>query len=233
VRRKNVYFGFGPAKKSERLTVYRRPKGASGPRRSRSRGPQRRETGASGDLVSALVNLGYDKAKARSMAASAQGSDFDAQLRDALRRNPRILPEMTLSQIAAIRKLIRGTRMSQKKRRSKKKRNPRKGKMPAGLRRYWAKKRAAKAKRNPRKRRSALYRKLFGIKQNPKVKVRTRTVIRYRTRKVKVYPKRRRKSNPLRKARRITLKGFTASQIRKVASVVRRATGKRVRVVRP
>ena len=37
----------------------------------------------------------------------------------------------------------------------------------------------------------------------------------------------------MRKAKRITLKGFTASQIRKVASVVRRATGKRVRVVKP
>lgn len=222
MRRKNIYFGFGPAAKSERLTVYRRPKGSSGPRRSRSRGPHRKEAGASGDLVSALVNLGYDKAKARSMAASAQGSDFDAQLRDALRRNPRILPEMTLSQIAAIRKLIRGGRMAHKKRRTKKK-NSRKGKMPAGLRRYWAKKRAAKTKRNPRKR-----------NRRPRVRVRTRTVTRWRTRTRVVNARRRhRKSNPLRKARRITLKGFTASQIRKVASVVRRATGKRVRVVRP
>jgi hypothetical protein len=64
--------------------------------------------------------------------------------------------------------------------------------------------------------------------------VRTRTVVKYRYRtRPRRKVARRRKSNPLRKAKRITLKGFTASQIRTVASVVRRATGKRVRVVKP
>ncbi len=140
--------------------------------------------------------------------------------------NPRILPEMNAQQLAAIEKLIKGNAtMAQKKRKSKKKKNGRKGKMPAGLRAYWAKKRRAKSKRrNPRRKR-----------RNPRTRVRTRTVIRYRyrTRKPKARRARRRRSNPLRKAKRITLKGFTASQIETVASVVRRATGKRVRVVRP
>jgi hypothetical protein len=226
MRRKNIYFGFGPAAKKERLTVYRRPKQRQRPI---SHGRQKRGDGSwapkveRADLISALVNLGYDRSVARKMATSAQGSDFDSQLRDALRRNPRILPEMTLPQIAAIRKLIRGGRMAQKKRRTKKK-NSRKGKMPAGLKAYWAKKRRAKA--NPLKRRRK--------KKNPRARVRTRTIVRYRTRKVKVYPKRRRKLNPrLRRAKRINLKGFTRSQIKRVASAIRSATGKRVRIVKP
>ena len=125
----------------------------------------------------------------------------------------------------------------------KKKRNPRKrkGKMPAGLKAYWARKRRAKAKRrNPAKRRAkkpkrrkpswhkamakigsaksaAAWMRAMGQLPNPRRRKKAR----------------RRRANPIRKAKRITLKGFTASQIRKVASVVRRATGKRVRVVKP
>jgi hypothetical protein len=131
--------------------------------------------------------------------------------------NPRILPEMTGEQLAAIERLIEGKAMAQKKKRKKK--------MPAGLKAYWAKKRAQKAKRkNPRRRKS-----------NPKVRIRTRTVIkyRYRTRKPKAKRAPRHRSNPVRRAKRINLKGFTAAQIKRVASAIRRATGKRVRVVKP
>lgn len=97
--------------------------------------------------------------------------------------------------------------------------------MPAGLKAYWARKRRAKAKRkNPRRRR----------RSNPKVRIRTRTVVKYRYRaRPKRKANRRRKSNPRRTAKRINLKGFTSGQIQRVASAIRRATGKRVRIVRP
>lgn len=238
MRRKNIYFGFGPAPKKERLTVYRRPQ-----QRPISHGRQRSSVPKveRADLISALVNLGYDRSKARSMAVAAQGSDFDSQLRDALKRNPRILPEMTDAQITAIRKLIRGKSMAQRKRRTKKK-NSRKGKMPAGLKAYWAKKRAAKAKRNPRKRRVA----------------RTNALSSYWTRRGVAHrppPRKkakRKKKNPrkvgstrrssVKRAYRSTTQnpqrlnlgnGFTAGQIKKVARAVARITGKRTRIVRP
>ena len=139
-------------------------------------------------------------------------------------RNPRVLPEMTTEQLAAIEKLIRGKSMASKKRKSKKKN----GKMPAGLKAYWAKKRRAKNSRSkPRK-------KARRRKTNPKVRYRTRTVTKWRTRTVKVRAKRRRrKSNPRRTAKRIHLKGFTPGQLKRVASAIRRATGKRVRIVKP
>ena len=141
-------------------------------------------------------------------------------------QNPRTLPGMSAKQLAAIERLIRGTTIMAKKRKSKKKKNARKGKMPAGLKAYWAKKRAAKAKRrNPRRKRAHRPRRR-------RVSVRVRN-FRRTPRVRRAHRPRRRRANPIHTARRITLKGFTAAQIRKVASVVRRATGKRVRVVRP
>jgi hypothetical protein len=64
-----------------------------------------------------------------------------------LRENPmRKFPgDLTREQIQALRKLVRQKHMATKKR--KKRKNPKKGKMPAGLRKYWAKKRAKKAAR--------------------------------------------------------------------------------------
>lgn len=67
------------------------------------------------------------------------------------RSNPaRVFPgSLTDSERAALRKLVRRTTMSKKKK-SRKRKN---GKMPAGLAAYWRKKRAKKAKRkNPKKR---------------------------------------------------------------------------------
>jgi len=140
--------------------------------------------------------------------------------------NPRVLLGMSATQLAAIQKLIGGN-MAQKKKR--KKRNGRKGKMPAGLKAYWAKKSAAKAKRrNPKRRRRARR------KPRPRVRWRTRMVINYRTRTVKVYPKRRRrrKSNP-RHSRRTPVvnlgSGFTPKQIKKVGRLVARAMGRRAK----
>jgi len=194
----------------------------------KARGSGRAASAASGlrsEVVEALVGQGYKRKDAQKKVSGASGTDFSSLFRSALSRNPRTLPEMTDSQIQAIQKLIKGKRMASKKRRTKKKKhNPRKGVMPAGLRKYWAKKRAKKSrrrkKRNPR----------------PRVRIRTRTVVKYRYRsrpKHKATPRRRRAANPLRRAKRINLKGFTPSQIKRVASAIRSATGKRVRVVRP
>jgi hypothetical protein len=181
---------------------------------------------ARSDVALALEGQGYKKSDAKRMAQRAEGSDFNSLFRSALaRKNPRELPAVTDTQLAAMRKMIKGKTMASKKRRTKKKkRNPRKGVMPPGLKKYWAKKRRAKNSRRRKK-----------CNPRPRVRVRTRTVIRYRVKKVRVYPKRRRRSNPrkLRAAKRINLKGFTSSQIKRVASAIRSATGKRVRVVRP
>lgn len=127
-----------------------------------------------------------------------------------------------------------------KKRKSKKKRkNP----MPSGLKKYWAKKRRKRARRKASRRgtRPGMYDKrlaeVIAAMKSGQAKAASANPRRRKRRKVARKPRRvsraRRRSNPVRKARKITLKGFTASQIRTVANVVRRATGKRVRIVRP
>ncbi len=207
-RKRNVYFGFGPAKKSERLTVYRRPKQQTVSVRQKFQ----RKDGSFEDLKSALVNLGYPSAKARVMAKSARGDGFDSKLRDALKRNPL------------------GGIMAQKKRRSKKKRNGRKGKMPAGLKEYWAKKRRAKAKRrNPTKRKRTRSRR-----RRPAVRRRRSRAGRYDQRLAEVVaamrrrnPRRksRRKSKPRRSSRTPVVNlgsGVTPKQIKKVGRIVAR-----------
>ena len=212
-RKRNINFGFLPAR----------------PTRADLR-KSRREFKAAVKRKTREISAEYKRLrKAARQAKPAPGiggkQKLEQLFHEVYGQNPRQLPEFTAKQMAAIKKLLRGKTIMAKKRKSKKKKNSRKGKMPAGLRAYWARKRRAKAKRrNPRRKR-----------RNPRTRIRTRTVIRYRyrTRKAKARRPRRRRSNPLRKAKRITLKGFTASQIRKVASVVRRATGKRVRVVKP
>lgn len=142
-------------------------------------------------------------------------------------QNPRTLPAVTDEQLAAFENLIKGKSMP-KKRKSKKK-NSRKGKMPAGLKAYWARKRAAKAKRrNPRKKRATRTRR---------AKTRTRTIIKYRTRTVKVYPKRRRrKSNPRRKLRTtIRIKapaGLGPKGLRQFRAMAAKAYGVPARIVK-
>jgi len=88
MKKRNIYFGFGPAPKSERLTVYRRPKGsgrATTAGRIRARQTSPKSDAGRADLISALVNLGYKRPAAVKAAGRARGSNFDAQLRDALR----------------------------------------------------------------------------------------------------------------------------------------------------
>lgn len=142
--------------------------------------------------------------------------------------NPRTLPEVTDAQLAAFEKLITGSTstMAQKKRKSKKKKNSRKGKMPAGLKAYWAKKRRAKNSRR-RTRKKA---------RNPRRRTRTRTIIRYRTRIVKVRAKRRRrKSNPRRKAQTLRIKapaGLGPKGLRKFRALAAKAYGVPARIVK-
>jgi hypothetical protein len=149
--------------------------------------------------------------------------------------NPRILPMMSESELAAIEKLIRGKAMAQKKK-SKKKRT-RKGKMPAGLKAYWAKKRRAK---NSRSKPAKKYRRRK--KRNPRrrTRVRVRTVVKYkyRTRKVKVYPKRRkrraRRANPRRKSvlRIKAPAGLGPKGLRKFRAMAAKAYGVPARIVK-
>ena len=139
-------------------------------------------------------------------------------------QNPRQLPEFTPKQMAAIQKLIRGRTMMAKKRKSKKKRN---GKMPAGLKAYWAKKRRAKNSRSkPRK-------KNRRRRMNPRVRTRTRTIIKYRYRTRKVKRVRRRKSNPRRHTVRriIAPKGLSPKGLQQFRRTVAKLTGKRTRIV--
>jgi hypothetical protein len=149
---------------------------------------------------------------------------LEALFHEVYGKNPRELPAMTAQQMAAIDKYLRGQEMAAKKRTKKKKNG--KGRMPAGLKAYWAKKRGKKAKRNPRRK-----------KRNPRAKTRTRTIVKYkyRTRTVKVRAKRRRKPNPRKPAMvRVNLgSGFTPKQIKKVGRLVARAMGKRAKFQKP
>ena len=212
-RKRNINFGFLPARPTRAdLRKSRREFKAAVKRKTRE--------------ISAEYKRLRKAAREAKPAPGIGGKQKLEQLfHEVYGQNPRQLPEFTAKQMAAIEKLLRGKTIMAKKIKSKKKKNSRKGKMPAGLRAYWAKKRRTKPKRRKPRRKW----------RNPRTRIRTRTVIRYRyrTRKAKARRPRRRRSNPLRKAKRITLKGFTASQIRKVASAMRRATGKRVRVVKP
>jgi hypothetical protein len=160
-RKKNLYFGFGPASKQERerQRSYVRPSGGA-----RKTKPMRHRSAARGsglskersDVALALEGQGYKKAEAQKKAAAATGGDFSSLFRSALKKNPhRVFPgDLTAPEVLALQKLARGGQMATKKRRQRKKKNPRKGVMPPGLRKYWAKKRAKK--KNPAKKKRKL-----------------------------------------------------------------------------
>jgi hypothetical protein len=143
-RKKNLYFGFGPASKAERARQRSFVRTAGGVDLATLSG--RESSALRSEVAEALVGQGYKKTDAKKAAQRASGADFNSLFRSA---------------IGGLKKNPRGTHMATKKRMAKKrKRNSRKGKMPAGLKAYWAKKRAAKAKRkNPRKRRRVIRRR--------------------------------------------------------------------------
>ena len=219
-RKRNINFGFLPAR----------------PTRADLR-KSRREFKAAVKRKTREISAEYKRLrKAARQAKPAPGiggkQKLEQLFHEVYGQNPRQLPEFTAKQMAAIEKLLRGKTIMAKKRKSKKKKNSRKGKMPAGLRAYWARKRRAKNSRS--KRREETPAAQTAQASNPRPHADTVIIkLPLPHAQSEGSQARRRRSNPLRKAKRITLKGFTASQIRKVASVVRRATGKRVRVVKP
>jgi len=86
-RRRNLYFGFGPAPKGEpRFKIYERPRGGVRSQRESSRGTPMSALRA--DVTSALVNQGYKRAQAKRMAQGARGDNFSSMFNDAMRRNP-------------------------------------------------------------------------------------------------------------------------------------------------
>jgi hypothetical protein len=212
-------------------------------------------SGLRAEVAEALIGQGYKKSEAQKMAGRASGSDFDSLFRSAMARNPaRVFPgSLTKTERTALQKLARlkgkknpffselselqnlvglGKGMSKKAKR-KKKRNPRKGVMPAGLKKYWAKKRAAKNRRrsvakqtrrrkpNARRRKRNIYfdTHSLGFKWGKKPRRR----------------KRRAKRNPARKAHPLRLKvpaGMTAQRYAKLVRPVLRGTGIPVRVVK-
>ncbi len=117
---------------------------------------------------------------------------------------------------------------------AKKKRRKRKNEMPAALKAYWAKKRRAKNARR-RKRRKSVFsrstrRRAYGLLKRA---VRHNRVRNYRRRRK--HNARRRRRNVVRRvrARRITVPfAMTPEQTRKFASALRRATGRRVRILK-
>jgi hypothetical protein len=224
-RKRNLYFGFGPASKKERAqasTWTFQKKRARGARGASGAGL----SGARAEVASALLNQGYKEPQARKMAAAAKGSDFGSLFRDAIKRNPRVFPgSLTESEIQALRKLARATMAQKKKRRTRKKKNSRKGTMPAGLRKYWAKKRAKKNSRRRKAKRNT--RPRARRRKTQRVKNFRRTVRRPKARR-----RRRVRTNPRRRITRITApSGLGPKGLRQFRSLVARITGKRTRIV--
>lgn len=214
MRKRNINWGFAPVK----------------PTRSDLRKSRREFKGAVSQKVKAIR---AEYSRLRKSARSGRTNDtrkLEKLFHEVYARNPRVLPEMTTEQLAAIEKLIRGKSMASKKRKSKKKKNGRKGKMPAGLKAYWAKKRRAKNSRSrPRK-------KNRRRKTNPKVRYRTRTVVKYRYRsRPKAKRTRRRKSNPRRGKTTLRIKapaGLGPKGLRKFRALAAKAYGVPARIVK-
>ena len=148
-RKKNLYFGFGPSKPTKRERRKSRTEFQAGVKRKRAGYKKVREKESS----TLFHQLQRDAKPQRARRYKLTPADEEAW-KEMLRSNPRQFPgNLTKEQVLALRKLVRQKTMATKKR--KRKKNSRKGKMPAGLKAYWAKKRRAKAKRkNPKKRRA-------------------------------------------------------------------------------
>jgi hypothetical protein len=191
-----------PMSKKKRTKKRRQFPGLSGlaARALRKLAAQRRRNSGIIDrknLVSALMKMDYSRSAARKGARLARGGDFDSQLRDALR---------------ALDKL--GT---QRRHNSRMKKTN--GKMPAGLRKYWAKKRRKKTKAKMQRRTTKRRR------TNPRV-------IPFRKRKLAKTSRRRRARPASRRARTVKVPfRMTPVQTKKYARALSRATGKKVVIV--
>lgn len=173
-RKKNLYFGFGPSKPTNRERRKSRTEFQAGVRRKRSGYKRVREKESS----TLFKQLQRDAKPQRAKRHKMSPADEQAW-QELLRSNPQ-----------KARELVRQATMAKKKRSKKRKRNSRKGVMPAGLKAYLAKKRRAKAKRkNPKKRRT---------RKVKRTRVRRRKPVSMRVRNYR-RPRRRRKANPRRK----------------------------------
>jgi hypothetical protein len=234
-RKKNLYFGWGPASKEEqkRQRSYVRPRGVSGVVATKG-GARKVYSGEASALRSevaeALVGQGYKQSEARKRARMARGSDFASLFRSALGagRNPmRVFPgNLSKQEISALRKLVRTKTMATKKKRRKKK-NSKKGVMPPGLRKYWAKKRA---KKNPKKRPRAKTRR---PRRRKAVRRRKPVSLRVRNYRRPAKARRRRKVNP-RPRRTVRIKapsGLGPKGLQQFRRAIARASGLRTRIV--
>jgi len=178
-RRKNLYFGLGPAPTpSKRERARQKKEFQAGVARKRKGFKRERETGA----AKLFRQLQKDARPQRAHRAKMLPGD-EERWRELLRSNPGAVLELA--------QLVGGTMAKKKK--NKKKRNPKKGKMPAGLAAYWRKKRAAKAKR--KKKRNPKPRKVKRVRRRKPV-MRRRNVRKPRR-------QRRRRSNPIPKRAKV------------------------------
>jgi hypothetical protein len=187
-RKKNLYFGFGPGKPpSKRERQKSRTAFQAGVKRKRRWFTKAREKEA-GTLFKQLQRDAKPQ-RARRVKMTPRDEELWKQL---LKSNPRKFPgDLTDEAISALRKLARRASTMSKKRKKRKK-NSRKGKMPAGLKAYWAKKRRAKAKRkNPAKKRRT-------VKARRK-RARRRKPVSLRVRNYRRPVRRKRRKNPPRK----------------------------------
>lgn len=186
-RKKNIYFGLGPAPTpTKRERTRQRKEFQAGVQRKRTGFRKAREK-ESGTLFKQLQK----DAKPQHARRAKMTAKDESLWRELLRENPmREFPgNLTKTEKAALRKLARLRTMATKKRKRRKKKN---GKMPAGLAAYWRKKRA---KKNPKKKRARRR-----MKKNSRPRKRATPKIR-RYRRKRAAPKRRRtrRANPVRK----------------------------------
>jgi hypothetical protein len=224
-RKRNLYFGLGPAKVSKRERRKSRTQFQAGVRRKRAAYKSAREK----ESATLFKQLQKDAKPQRARRAKWTPRDEEAW-KQMLRENPmRKLPgDLTVTEISALRKLARINTMSTKKRKRRKKKNPRKGVMPPALRAYWAKKRAKK--RNPAKKRRRKARKV----NTKRTRARRRRPVSTRVRNYRrPTRRRRRKSNPRRGTLRIKVpRGLGRKGLQSYARLARKAyPGAAVKIV--
>ena len=193
-RRKNLYFGLGPAPTpTKRERARQKKEFQSGVRRKRRAFKGQREKEAS----TLFKQLQRDAKPQRAHKTKMSPGD-EERWRELLRANP-----LGLSELVSFAEQLKGANVAKK--RKKRKKNSRKGVMPAGLRKYWAKKRAKKNKRkNPKKR--------------PRAKVRRprrRKAVRARVRRRRPAVRRAKRRNPPRRRRvKIIKTSLTGKKLR-------------------
>jgi len=219
-RRKNLYFGLGPAPTpTKRERARSRKEFQAGVQRKRREFKGQRERESS----TLFKQLQKDAKPQRAHKARMSPGD-EERWRELLRSNPG-LPELV-----AFAEQLKGAPMA-KKRKRKKNRRPRKGVMPAGLKAYWAKKRRAK---NARK---AKRRKRPNPKPRKRKRARRRRNIYFDRRSMgfkmgkKPRARRRKRRNPPRRRKPRILKPPAGMGPQRFAKLLRKA-GVRVRIIK-